>query len=72
MDGLVLEQDIRHDGKHTEADALLYHLQLHQIEGATVALKAQAVGRHLTTVFQKGDAPGKENHEEEGPVVGDT
>ena len=71
MQFLMLEHEIGNDGKYAEADALLYHFQLNQIEGTAVAFETEAVGGHLTAVFEKGDAPGKGYHTKQGPVAAD-
>ena len=57
MQVLSLEHDIRYDGKDGQADALLYDLELHEVEWAAVAFKSQTVGRHLTAILKKGDTP---------------
>ena len=53
----ALEQDVYDDGEDSQRYALLNDLQLYQIEGSAVALKTDAVGRHLTAILEKGDGP---------------
>ena len=57
VEALVLEHHVGDDGEDEERDALLYDLQLYEREGSSVAFKADAVGRHLTAVFEEGDEP---------------
>ena len=57
VEALVLEHHVGDDGEDEERDALLYDLQLYEREGSSVAFKADAVGRHLTAVFEEGDDP---------------
>ena len=40
-----------------QKDALLYDLQLDEVEGTAVFYETDTVGRHLTAVFKEGDAP---------------
>ena len=68
----ALEHDVGDDAEHGQRYALLYDLQLNEVEGTAILDKAQSVGRHLTAVFKKGDAPRKCDDTDEGPVVGDT
>ena len=68
----ALEHDVGDDAEHGQRNALLYDLQLDEVEGTAVLDKAQSVGWHLTAVFKKGDAPRKHNDADQGPMVGDT
>ena len=54
---LTLEENVGYHGKDSQTDALLYHFQLHQVEGTAVALKTETVGGHLTAILKKGYAP---------------
>lgn len=54
---LTLEQDIGNGCEDNKAYALLDNLELNQRERSSIALEAYAVGRHLTTILEKGDAP---------------
>ena len=64
----VLKDEVGNDGKYHQGDALLDHLQLHQVEWSTVIHKADTVGRHLTAVLEKGNHPRESNHQIKGPV----
>ena len=57
MQLLSLKQDVGNDGKHRQADALLYHLQLHKVERSAVVYKANAVCRHLAAILEEGYRP---------------
>ena len=70
LDGLPLEQEGDDNGEDGEGNHLLNYLELHQVEGPAVALEAQAVGRNGKAVLEKGDAPGKEDDEDERPAGG--
>ena len=49
---LVLEDEVRNDCEDHQRDALLDHLQLHEVEGTTVIDEANSVGWHLATVLR--------------------
>ena len=66
----ALEHDVGNDAEHSQRDTLLDDLQLNKIEGTSVFNKADAIGRHLTTIFKKSDTPGEEYHADEGPMAG--
>ena len=51
--------------KHEQGDDLLYDFELDEREGSSVLDEPQPVGRHLKTVFEKGDSPTGQNDEEE-------
>ena len=68
MERLALEQEVGHHGEDYQRDALLDDLELDQRERTAVALKADAVGRHLTTVFEESDAPREDDDADEWPV----
>jgi len=53
----ALEHDVGDDAEHGQRDALLYDLQLDEVEGTAVFYETDTVGRHLTAVFKEGDAP---------------
>lgn len=53
----ALEQDVYDDGEDGQGYALLDYLQLYQIEGSSVALKANTVGWYLAAILEKGDHP---------------
>jgi len=54
---LSVKHDICHYNKYNQADTFLYNFQLYKTKWASVVLKAYAIGRHLTTIFKKGDSP---------------
>lgn len=64
----VLEHQVGEDGEDYERYTLLYHLQLHQREGTSVANETDAVGRHLTAVFKESYEPRKGDDEQQRPV----
>ena len=66
---VALEHDIGHDSEHSQRDALLYDLQLHQVEGSTIVNESQPIGRHLATVFEEGDAPREGDDAQQRPVA---
>ena len=53
------------DGEDAEGNDFLYDLELHERVGTTVALKTDAIGRHLKAVFEEGEAPRDEDDDEE-------
>ena len=65
---LSLKQYVGDNGEYSEADTLLYHLELHEVKRSAIALKTKAVGWHLTTILKKGDAPRKGYHPDERPL----
>ena len=52
----------REEDEHHQGDDLLQDLELHQREGTTIALEANAVGRHLQAILEKGNTPRQCNH----------
>ena len=62
---LMLEDEIGDQGKHHQRDALLDHLQLHEIERAAIIHKANAVGRHLTAILEEGHKHIAQNEQED-------
>lgn len=69
---LTLEQDVGYHGEHSQADALLYHLQLHQVEGTAVALETHTVGRYLAAILKKGYTPTEGDDAQQRPVAAHT
>ena len=67
----MLEYQIRDNGKDHQRDALLDDLELDEVEGASIVDEADAVGRHLTAVFEEGNHPREGDDQIEGPVGGD-
>ena len=56
VQALTLKHDVCYYGEDSQTDALLYHLQLHEVEGTAVVHESQAVGGHLTAVLKECDA----------------
>ena len=52
----------REEDEHHQGDDLLQDLELHQREGTTIALEANAVGRHLQAILEKGNTPRQCDH----------
>ena len=52
-----MEGDGREHHEHHQSDHLLQYLELHEREGAAIALKTDAVGRHLQAIFKERNAP---------------
>jgi len=69
VQALSLEEDVGDDGEDDERHALLYHLQLYQGEGTAVIHKTDAIGWHLTAIFEKGNGPTEGDHPDERPVA---
>ena len=71
MEGLSLEQEMGDDGENRQGNHFLDHFQLDERERTSVLREAHPVGGHHKRVFKKGDAPGKEDDADKGPVVRD-
>ena len=71
LKALALEEYGDYDSEYCKADNFLNHFELHQREGAAVNVRAYAVGRNLQAIFEEGYSPGKQNHQDERPAVGD-
>ena len=71
LDGLSLEQEGDDDGEDGQGDHFLDDFQLQQVEGTAVAHEADPVGGDGEAVLEKGDAPRKQDNEDEGPSGGD-
>ncbi len=69
MESLALEEQAHEDGEHAERDDLLYHLQLHEVEGAARYLRADAVGRYHEGVFEQRQSPRQHDDADERPVL---
>ena len=57
MKVLSLKKNVGDDGEDTETDALLYDLELNEIERTAIALESHTVGRHLTAILKERYAP---------------
>ena len=49
---LMLEDEVRNDREDHQRDALLDHLQLHEVEGTAVIDETNSIGWHLTAVLR--------------------
>ena len=65
---LVLEDEVGDEGKDHQRDALLDHLQLHQVKGSAIIHESYTVGRYLTAILEKGDHPREGDHQVKGPI----
>ena len=72
MQVCTLEHDVGDDAEHGQRDAFLNDLQLNEVKGTAIFYKAETIGRYLTTVFKKGDAPRESDDTQQGPVVRNT
>ena len=70
MQVLTLEHYVGYYSKDTKADALLDDLKLYEIKRSAIALEPKTICRHLTAIFQEGNAPREENHSKQGPLRG--
>ena len=64
----VLEENHREEDEDYERDNLLHDFQLDEREGASVAVKSDAVGGNLQAIFNEGDAPGEDYDGNQRPV----
>ena len=71
MEMVALKEDVGDDGEDGQRDALLNHLQLHQVEWAAVVDEPQPVGRHLAAILEKGNAPRESDDAQQRPVARD-
>ena len=71
LDRLPFEQEGDDDRKDGQGNHFLDDLELHQVERPSVALEADPVRRDGEAVFEEGDAPGKQDDEDERPARGD-
>ena len=67
LDGLSLEHEHHDDRENRKGHDLLDHLELKQVEWASVALETDAVGGHGETVFEKRNTPRKQDDHDERP-----
>ena len=67
---LALEEQSGEDGEDDERDDFLDDFELHQREGASVAGKADAVGRNLAGILKESDAPREKDDGKQGPMGG--
>lgn len=68
MKALTLEEHVGNNGKYDERNALLDYFELHQCEGAAIANEANAIGWHLTAIFEECYYPTKYNNAKQRPV----
>ena len=67
-DGLAFEDGGHDDGEDRQRDALGKDFELHQREGASVDLAADAVGGNHKAVLEEGHAPRGEDDEYQRPI----
>lgn len=58
----VFEENQHENGKNGKGNRLLDHLQLPQIERASVFNEANPVGGHLAAILEEGNAPAEQDH----------
>jgi hypothetical protein len=63
------EEDHGEEGEDYQCYHLLYHLQLHEREGAAVAYETNPIGGYLTGVFQQGYSPRHQYHNVEWRIA---
>ena len=63
----ALKHDAGKDGEDDEGDDFLYHLELHEGEGTSVAYESNLVGWHLHAVFEERYDPREGDDAEERP-----
>ena len=69
LKSFTLEEGERKDREYSQCDHLLNHFELHQTKRPAVGAEANAVDRHLETVFKKGDAPADEDDGKQSQVL---
>ena len=69
MQALSLEKDVGDDGEDDEWYALLYHLELNQIERPAIVDESDAVGWHLAAVLKKCNRPTEGDDSYQRPVA---
>lgn len=67
---LPFEQEGDNYCKNGKRNHLLNHLELHQVEGSSIALKTNPVGRNGKAILEECNAPGEQNNENERPARG--
>lgn len=65
----ALKHDVGYDAEYGQRDAFLDDLQLNEVEGPPVLDETQPVGGYLAAIFEKGNAPRKDDDAQQGPVV---
>lgn len=71
LEGFGAEQGDSQGGEHRDGNGLLDNLQLHEAEGSAVDAAPDVVGGNHEEVFDEGDTPAGENHEDQRPVGAD-
>ena len=71
LEGFGAEQGDSQGGEHRDGNGLLDDFQLHEAEGPAVDAAPDVVGGNHEEVFDEGDTPAGENHEDQRPVGAD-
>ena len=64
----AFEAEKAKDGENRERNHLLQHFELNEREWAAIAIKPDAIGRHLKAIFKQGQSPRKQNDGIERPI----
>ena len=67
-DGFPFEDGGHYDGEHEKGDAFLYNLELHEGEGTSGDLRADAVGGNHERVLKESHTPRQQDNGDERPV----
>lgn len=59
---LRLERPDGKQGKYSQCNDFLYHLELHDVKRAATIPEPQPVGGNLKTILKKSNCPAKGNH----------
>ena len=66
---LSLEENIGDDCEDDERHALLYHLELYQVEGTAIVDESNSVGGNLAAIFKKCYRPTEGDDTYQRPVA---
>ena len=67
---LTTEHESDYYSKNCKGDNFLNYFELHKVERAAVAGETDSVGRNGEAVFEEGDTPRKQDHQNERPAGG--
>ena len=71
LQGFVVENGRCDDGEYRQGDGFLNDLELHEGERPSVNAATHGVGGNHEEIFDEGDTPGGENHQNQRPVGAD-
>ena len=71
LQGFSLEEQDDHNSEYGQGNGLLDDFELNQAERTPVDAGADPVGRDHHEILEKGDAPGKEDDDDQRPAVRD-